>query len=210
VWKLLTNRACRKAVLVAERYADGASDAAQLSEAFTNASDYAEELGRSAEASGYEGPLQELELAQAAALAAVEGIDTEAEYASDAVAWVKAKAVWYRLPADRQTDEALEVLKADQDAVHCDILRDIFPPWWLARLGEAELAWKDATVLRLAAASYEHRTLPSGHLDGSRLAVLADALEDAGCTDAELLAHLRSPGPHVRGCEAVDAILGKS
>jgi hypothetical protein len=43
-----------------------------------------------------------------------------------------------------------------------------------------------------------------------RLPILADALEDAGCTDAELLAHFRSPGPHVRGCFALDAVLGKS
>ena len=44
----------------------------------------------------------------------------------------------------------------------------------------------------------------------NRLPLLADALEDAGCTDADLLGHLRSPGPHVRGCWAVDLVLGKS
>lgn len=76
-----------------------------------------------------------------------------------------------------------------------------------------------------------------GRLDPVRLAVLADALEEAGCpTDAcedcgglrtraeytlcvacggfikphPLLAHLRSPGPHVRGCHAVDLCLGRS
>jgi hypothetical protein len=42
-----------------------------------------------------------------------------------------------------------------------------------------------------------------------RLPILADALEEAGCTDAYLLAHLRGPGPHVRGCWAVDLVLGK-
>ena len=42
------------------------------------------------------------------------------------------------------------------------------------------------------------------------LPFLADALEDAGCADAELLSHLRSPGPHVRGCWALDLVLGKS
>jgi hypothetical protein len=39
---------------------------------------------------------------------------------------------------------------------------------------------------------------------------LADALEEAGCDSADLLGHLRGPGPHVRGCWAVDLILGKS
>jgi hypothetical protein len=64
-------------------------------------------------------------------------------------------------------------------------------------------------VLVLAHAIYEERTLPSGHLDAARLAVLADVVEEAGATDAQLLSHLRSPGPHVRGCFAVDAVLGR-
>jgi hypothetical protein len=45
--------------------------------------------------------------------------------------------------------------------------------------------------------------------DFAPMPVLADALEDAGCDAAELLGHLRGPGPHVRGCWAVDLILGK-
>jgi len=63
--------------------------------------------------------------------------------------------------------------------------------------------------LGLARSAYEGRALPSGHLDPARLSALAGALEVAGCSDAGLLAHLRSPGPHVRGCWAVDLILGK-
>jgi hypothetical protein len=47
-------------------------------------------------------------------------------------------------------------------------------------------------------------------LDAAGLAVLADALEDAGCTDAELLGHLRRPGPHVRGSWALDLITGRT
>ena len=42
-----------------------------------------------------------------------------------------------------------------------------------------------------------------------RMPELADALEDAGCTNAEILAHCRQPGPHVRGCWALDLVLGK-
>jgi hypothetical protein len=61
----------------------------------------------------------------------------------------------------------------------------------------------------LAEAAYQHRLLPSGELESARLAVLSDALEEAGCTDAELLSHLRLPGPHVRGCWAVDLVLGR-
>jgi hypothetical protein len=47
-------------------------------------------------------------------------------------------------------------------------------------------------------------------LDPAWLAVLADALEDAGCTDQTILCHLRSAGPHGRGCWALDHFLGKS
>ena len=61
----------------------------------------------------------------------------------------------------------------------------------------------------LAQAAYDQRILPIGHLDPARLAVLSDALEETGCTDAELLGHLREPGPHVRGCWALDLILAK-
>jgi hypothetical protein len=64
-------------------------------------------------------------------------------------------------------------------------------------------------VTGLAPAAYEERALPSGELDPARLAVLADALEDTGCADSEVLGHLRGPGPHVRGCWALDLILGK-
>jgi hypothetical protein len=72
------------------------------------------------------------------------------------------------------------------------------------------LAWNDGIVRQLAQAAYDERLLPSGHLDTARLAVLADALEEAGCADEELLGHLRGPGPHVRGCWLIDLLLGKS
>jgi hypothetical protein len=65
-----------------------------------------------------------------------------------------------------------------------------------------------STIFSLALAAYNERRLPSGELDSVRLAVLADALEEAGISQ-EMIDHLRGPGPHVRGCWAIDAILGK-
>jgi hypothetical protein len=65
------------------------------------------------------------------------------------------------------------------------------------------------TVQALALAAYEDRLPRSTELDPTRLAILADALEEAGCTDTHLLDHLRSPGPHVRGCWPVDLVLGR-
>jgi hypothetical protein len=74
----------------------------------------------------------------------------------------------------------------------------------------AWLAWHGGAVVKLAQAVYDERELPSGHLDAARLAVLADLLEEAGATDPQLLGHLRSPGPHVRGCVVVDVLTGRS
>ncbi len=70
-------------------------------------------------------------------------------------------------------------------------------------------SWLTPTVLALAQATYEERELPSGHLDAARLAILADALEDAGCTEAEILNHLRGPGPHLSGCWPLDLLLSR-
>jgi hypothetical protein len=70
-------------------------------------------------------------------------------------------------------------------------------------------SWRAEEVRSLAEAAYERRSLPEGTLDGACLGVLADALEEAGA-EAALLEHLRSPGPHVRGCWAVDAVLARS
>jgi hypothetical protein len=63
--------------------------------------------------------------------------------------------------------------------------------------------WRTETAVALASAIYDGR-----HFD--RLPILADALEDAGCDSLDLLNHLRGPGPHSRGCWAVDAVLGRS
>jgi hypothetical protein len=70
-------------------------------------------------------------------------------------------------------------------------------------LPAAILKWSDGTIPRLAQAIYDE-------LAFDRLPILADALEEAGCTNADILAHCRQPGEHVRGCWAVDLILGKS
>jgi hypothetical protein len=64
------------------------------------------------------------------------------------------------------------------------------------------------TVVSLAQAAYDERELPSAELDRLRLSVLADALEEAGAGEA-IVDHLRSPGPHVRGCWVLDLLLGK-
>jgi hypothetical protein len=92
------------------------------------------------------------------------------------------------------------------------ILRDLFGPLLFRkiRIDPAWLAWNGGTVVKLAQAAYEDRHPTSGLLDNARLAVLADALEEAGCQDTDILNHCRQPGEHVRGCWVVDLLLGKS
>jgi hypothetical protein len=73
-----------------------------------------------------------------------------------------------------------------------------------------DAAWLTPTVISLAQAVYAERNLPEGTLDPAQLAVLSDALEEAGCDNADILSHLRGPGPHVRGCWVIDLLLGKT
>ena len=85
-----------------------------------------------------------------------------------------------------------------------DLIRDIWgnPFRQVSIAAGTVLAWNDGAVHKLAQAIYDARAL-------DRLPLLADALEDAGCTDADILGHCRGGGEHVRGCWVVDLLLGK-
>lgn len=88
-----------------------------------------------------------------------------------------------------------------EEAAHCALLRDVYGnPFHTAALPPPVLAWNDAAVVRLARRIYDDQSFGD-------LPVLADALEEAGCADPEVLAHCRSGGDHVRGCWVVDALL---
>jgi hypothetical protein len=84
------------------------------------------------------------------------------------------------------------------------------------RPAKVDPRWRVPCVLPLAQVAYDERVAPDPSqpgrlvLDPARLGVLADALEEAGCTDADRLGHLRGPGPHVLGCWAVDRLLGRA
>ena len=120
--------------------------------------------------------------------------------------------LWERIKADpdpprhERPNAAALAAKAAERASQADLLRCVFGnPFRPVTLSPA---CRSPQVEALAQAAYEQRELPSGHLEPGRLAVLADALEDAGCSDSSLLDHLRGPGPHVRGCWALDLLLG--
>jgi hypothetical protein len=63
--------------------------------------------------------------------------------------------------------------------------------------------WRTSDAMALATGIYEEKVF-------DRMPILADALQDAGCTSDDLLNHLRDPhATHVRGCWALDLVLGK-
>jgi len=88
----------------------------------------------------------------------------------------------------------------EEQAVQAVLLRDIignpFRPVTL------DPAWRTTTAIQLAQGMYDSR-------DFAAMPILADALQDAGCEDADILEHCRGNGPHVRGCWVVDLVLGK-
>jgi hypothetical protein len=132
--------------------------------------------------------------------------DTSADVASV----LGANAVAHERTRNVQTIVGWDDAWEDERVLHARLLRDLSGnPFRPVSIDPAWLAWHGGAVRELARVVYEEWELPTGHLDAGRLAVLADMLEEAGCTHAQLLGHLRSAGPHARGCHAVDAILGK-
>ncbi len=89
----------------------------------------------------------------------------------------------------------------------CQILRDSFAD--VFQPISIMAAWRTRAVLGLAEAAYAHCEFPASVLEPIHLAILADAIEEAGCADKVVLEHLRGPGPHVRGCWLLDLILSK-
>ncbi len=84
----------------------------------------------------------------------------------------------------------------------CNLIRDIFPnPFHPVSL---DPAWLTTDVLLLARGIYDERAF-------DRMPILADALQDGGCGDEEVLNHCRDTNrAHVRGCWVLDLILGKT
>jgi hypothetical protein len=88
-------------------------------------------------------------------------------------------------------------------AADADLVREVFGnPFRPVAIDQFWLRWNDATIEKIARVIYEERRFED-------LPILADALEDAGCTNADILSHCARPGGHARGCWVVDLLLGK-
>jgi hypothetical protein len=124
-------------------------------------------------------------------------------------------AGWAAIPEDTpfvEESKAMKAAEAAERSAQAALLRDIFGPlpFRQVRIDPAWLTWNGGAVRKLAEAAYEQRSLPDGTLESHRLAVLADALEEAGCTEPDVLGHCRQQEKqHVRGCWVVDLLLGR-
>jgi hypothetical protein len=228
IWPLLTDERSRRAVELTERFADGQIGGEDLRQArneayraWEDASSFPDDPGEPPDkvlygssrpwrrrpyeddpvARRYLSPQRGSALFHAAYAAYLLAVSAVERALSDIQ-----EAVWFG------TSQGQRSAVATEEQGQSNLLRDIFGPlpFRQARIDSCWLAWNDGTVKKQAQAIYEGRALSGGTLDSSRLAVLADALEDAGCDNEEILLHCRQQGKaHVRGCWVLDLILGK-
>jgi hypothetical protein len=189
IWPLLADERSRRAVEVAEQYADDRNDS-ELRHSHSAADKAAHEAAYPDYA-----PYSQADPAAAYAASAAAGPWplNVVPHASCAVSNVA-----FRHTRSEATVEAARVAEHREQ---CHLLCDIFGPLPL-RPVVFDPSWPTSTVKQIAEAIYQERAF-------DRLPILADALEDAGCNDPNILDHCRQPGPHVRGCWVVDLVLGR-
>jgi hypothetical protein len=106
------------------------------------------------------------------------------------------------IPArDAKGDAAYQSRRVEEMRAQAALLRDIFGNPF--RAVTTDTSWLTAKARKLAQPMYSRRRF-------QETPHLADALEEAGCTNREILDHCRGPGPHLRGCWVIDLVLGKS
>jgi hypothetical protein len=90
----------------------------------------------------------------------------------------------------------------EERRAQCHLIRDVFGnPFKPARFDHAWLRWNNAFLPNIARVIYDDYTFGD-------LPILADALEEAGCDNKDVLQHCRSRKEHVRGCWVIDGLLG--
>jgi hypothetical protein len=210
-WQIIPDGCCKDAVQAAERFADGLCNSVELRRARRRVREaysvyHYQDHGFHAECATFFAAVD---------VAAEEEVEVDFSLfpvITDYLTFVKFSQV-AQLIATAVTSPDSPTAQAEWDretAAQCDLVRDIVGnPFRPVVIAEGWLRWNGGTVVHLAQAVYDERILPSGRLDTGRLGILADALEDAGCTDTAILEHCRSGGDHVRGCWVVDALLNK-
>jgi hypothetical protein len=202
IWALLRQEGSRQAVECAERFADELATEQELADALIKGR---HALGREGLSVDWQSSnrlyWQSAEAANHVARKNFDGGDHPSmRHAahSTATAWAL-----NRFHSSSDAEIARQRIKGDfelQQAVHANLLRDIFNNPF--RPVDLDLTCHTSKVVALAQKIYDYREF-------DQMPVLADALEEAGCTDPETLAHCRRPGPHCKGCWVVDAVLEK-
>lgn len=101
------------------------------------------------------------------------------------------------------SDTGFEAVARDANRLQCRLFHEVMGnPFRPVTVDPSWLAWKDRPAVKFVEGIYADRAF-------DRLPILADALEEAGCSDEAVLGHCRQPGNHVRGCWVVDLLLGK-
>ncbi len=174
-----------RAIGVLERYADGEAD-------FPEVVRLRAELGRP------DGPTWPL-------FADGIGITTDfwgSEFGQFHAAWQTASAVT-RVATSRKPGRPSRAATAERERTRAQLkalVRCVFGNPFHPVAFSPE--WRTGTALALARQMYEAREFIA-------MSILADALQDAGCDNDDILNHCRGEGPHVRGCWVVDLVLGK-
>jgi hypothetical protein len=202
IWCLIGDERGRQAVVAAERCADGGHPDGTLPQLIERA------RAASREAFVDDGPAEALDAALNVALAAASlgDVATEAEEVADSAS----NAVEDAVGVPYRDEVARCSLREGEETAKATLARCIFGnPSHPFTVNPAVLPHNDGAAVKLATVSYNERDPETGLLDATGLAILADALEEAGVDDSAALAHLRGPGPHCRGCHVVDAVLGR-
>jgi hypothetical protein len=109
-----------------------------------------------------------------------------------------------RKVADQDRGLIVETARAAEREGQAGLLRDIIGnPFRAPSMDVRWRTWQGGLLVKLAQTIYDERAF-------DRLPILADALEDAGCDNVDLLTHCRSGQEHMRGCWVIDLLLGRS
>jgi hypothetical protein len=188
IWALLRQEGSRQALECSERFADGLATDKELADAATKA-----QVALSMEHQQSRGSLGwQWQAAEAANHVARKKFDGGNNPSVRHVATSAATAWALYAPSSL----SFEI----RQNFHAIYLRDIFAnPFRPITL---DPRWRTSAIVNLAQAIYDDRSF-------DKLPVLANALEKSGCDNNDVISHCRQPALHVRGCWAVDLILGK-
>jgi hypothetical protein len=186
IWQYLDDDRCRHAVDMAQRFADGRATEAELFAAGQGVVSVARVWGEP-------GSLASRSQSSLGG-AAWSATRMPAWYAAWDAAWDARMVARDYLPgADWENERAWQAT----------LLLDLFGnPFRPVRFDGSWLIQHDGAVAKLAQVIYDEDRFGD-------LPILADALEEAGCTSTEMLEHCRARQSHYRGCWVVDLILAK-